>query len=130
MRNLSYNPDASGILSQVTSSCGNVEMPQEVQLVIKSDCEKEYSVKDNQDQTGQTDIIEDVDDEDHEMRKERVAKDIDKYLCELVQLGITEKVDTKTSTYDYDEPKSYEEAWYHKDPKQCDKRRAAITKDG
>ena len=55
------------------------------------------------------------------MSFEQVAKDINKYLCELVQLGVTGKVDTKVSTYDYDKPKSYEEAWYHNDTKQRDK---------
>ena len=55
------------------------------------------------------------------MSFKQVAKDAVTYLCELVQLGITEKVDTKVSTCDYEEPKSYEEAWYHNDPKQQDK---------
>mmetsp|Transcript_16399 Transcript_16399/g.26543 ORF Transcript_16399/g.26543 Transcript_16399/m.26543 type:complete len:93 (+) Transcript_16399:708-986(+) len=92
-------------------------MPQEVQLDIESNCEKEDSVKDNQDQDGETHIIEDINDEDHETGRgtaaisfEQVAKDIDKYLCELIQLDITQKADTKTSMYDYVEPKSYAKA--------------------
>jgi len=81
-------------------------------------------------------IIKDSDDNDHETGREtaavsteQVAKDVNKYLCELVQLGITKKVNTKVSTYDYEEPKSYEEAWYHNDPKQRVKWHAAITKE-
>jgi len=107
------------------------------ELVIDSNTTKEDStILDNQNQDGQMNIIEDSDDNDHETGREtaaasieQVAKDVNKYLCELVQLGITEKVDTKVSTYDYEEPKSYEEAWYHNDPKQRVKWRAAITKE-
>ena len=56
----SYNPDASGILSHVTSCHGYVEMPQPLQLIIESNCEREDSVMDNQDQDDQTHIIEDI----------------------------------------------------------------------
>jgi hypothetical protein len=90
------------------------------ELVIKSNTtEKDSTTLDNQNQDGQMHIIKDSDDDGHETGREtvavsfeQVAKDVDKYLCELVQLGVTEKVDTKVSTCDYEEPKSYEEAWY------------------
>ena len=80
IRNLTafYNPDASGILSQVTSSCGNVEMHQQVQPLIESTSEKEDSVKDNQDQHGQTHIIEDIDDEGHQTGRETAAISFEK----------------------------------------------------
>ena len=106
--------------------------------VIESNTTKKDSTTlDNQSQDGLRHIKEDTDDDDHETGREtaavsfeQVAKDVDKYLCELVQLvGVTEKVDTKVSTCDYEEPKSYEEAWYHNDPKQRAKWRAAITKE-
>ena len=79
---------------------------------------EDSTTSDNQNQNGPTHIIEeDIDDDDHETGREtaavsfeQVAKDINKYLCELVQLGITEKVSTTTSTYEYEELKSYEEA--------------------
>ena len=81
-------------------------------------------------------IIENIDDDDHETRREtaavsckQIVKDTNEYLCELVQLSVTEKVDTKVSTYDYEEPKSHQESWYHNDPKQQVKWRAAITKE-
>ena len=129
MRNLevSYNPDASGILYQVASWHGHQERPQVKESVIESNTTKKDSTTlDNQSQDGLRHIKEDTDDDDHETGREtaavsfeQVAKDVDKYLCELVQLvGVTEKVDTKVSTCDYEEPKSYEEAWYHNDPKQ------------
>ena len=128
MRNIekSYNSDAFGILSQVTSRHGNRERPQVMELVIKSSrTGKDSFTLDNQNQDGPTHIIENIDDDDHETGREtaavsfeQFAKDVDKYLCELVQLGITEKIDIKVSTCDYEEPKSYEEAWYHNDPKQ------------
>ena len=131
MRNLeaSYNPDASGILSQVASRHGNQEKPQVKEPVIESSRTGEDSTTlDNQNQNGPTHIIEDIDDDDHETGREtaavsfeQVVKDVNIYLCELVQLGVTEKVDTKVSTYDYDKLKSYEEAWYHNDTKQQDK---------
>ena len=124
----SYNPDASGILSQVASRHGNQEKPQVMEPVIEYSCTGEDSTTlDNQHHNYPTHIIEDIDDDGHETRRdtadvsfEQVAKDVNKYLCELVQLGVTEKVDTKTSMCDYEEPKSYEEAWYHNDPKQRD----------
>eukprot|EP00957_Ditylum_brightwellii_P170439 12973582-Ditylum_brightwellii.AAC.1 len=93
-----------------------MEMPQEVQLVIGSNCVEEDSANlDNKNQDGQTYIIDDNDDNDHETRRETAAVSF-------------EQADTKTSTYGYEEPKSYEEAWYHTDPKQHDKWQAAITK--
>ena len=48
-------------------------MFQQVQLVIQSNHEREDSVKDNQDQYGQTHIIEDMGDEDHEKGGETAA---------------------------------------------------------
>ena len=75
MRNLeaSYNPGASGILSQVASWHVNEEIPQEVQQVIKSNCARNNSANlDNQNQEGQTHIIEDIDDDDHETGRETV----------------------------------------------------------
>ena len=67
---------------------------------------------DIQNQNGPTHIIEDIDDDDHETGREtaavsfeQVVKDVNKYLCELVQQGVTKKVDTKTSIYDFQEPK-------------------------
>jgi len=110
------------------SQHGNQERPQVMEPVIKSNHTGEDSTTlDKQNQNGPTHIIEDIDDDDHDTGREtaavsfeQVAKDVNKYLCELVQLGISEKVDTKISAYDYEEPKSYEEAWYHNDPKQRD----------
>ena len=119
-----HDPDASGILSQVESRHGNQERPQVKESIVESNTiEKDSTILDNQNQDGQMNIIEDSDDNNHETGREtatvsfeQVAKDVNKYLCELVQLGITEKVDTKVSTCDYEEPKSYEEAWCYNDP--------------
>jgi hypothetical protein len=120
MRNLkkSHNSDASGILSQLTSRHGNRERPQVMESVIESSrTGKDSSTLDNQNQDGPMHIIENIDDDDHETGREtaavsfkQIAKDTNEYLCELVQLSVTEKVDTKVSAYDYGESKSYEEA--------------------
>jgi len=93
MRNLeaSYNPDASGILSQVASRHGNQERPQVMEPVIESSCTGEDSTTlDNQNQNGPTHIIEDINDADHETGREtaavsfeQVVKDVNKYMCEL-----------------------------------------------
>ena len=116
----SYNPDASGILSQVASRHGHQERPQMKESVIRSNTtNKDSTILDNQNQDGQTNIIEDSDDDNHETGRETAVVSFEQVVkdCELGQLGITEKVDTKVSTCDYEEPKSYEEAWYHNDPK-------------
>ena len=120
MRNIEkfYNSDAFGILSQVMSRHGNRERPQVMESVIESSrTGKDSFTLDNQNQDGPMHIIENIDDDDHETGREtaavsfkQIAKDTNEYLCELVQLSVTEKVDTKVSTYDYEESKSYEEA--------------------
>ena len=89
-----------------------------MESVIKSSFTgKDSSTLDNQNQDGPTHIIENIDDDDHETGREtaavsfkQIAKDTNEYLCELVQLSGTVKVDTKESTYEYEESKSYEEA--------------------
>ena len=89
-----------------------------MELVIESSCTgKDSFTLDNQNQDGPTHIIENIDDDDHETGREtaavsfkQIAKDTNEYLCELFQLSVTEKVDTKVSTYNYKESKSYEEA--------------------